>query len=129
MYKRYQDVLDLVQLIDTTKDADNSVILNEICEYFHQHFANPNDMYSQVGNETCKRLCADVRSLLMSTGRDRAVEFKTKLFSMPPEFAALVWPIAVMRYILRDLNITVNPRKCAGMKLFFDAYGFIILRS
>jgi hypothetical protein len=126
MYKRYQDVLDLVAMIDTTKGADNHLIVNEICEYFHQNFADPTIMYANIHSDTFKRLCSDVKDILM---HPCSLRFASMVKAIPPEFAALVWPVAVMRYILRDLNVNVNPNKIGGFRLFFNMYGRIILSA
>lgn len=124
MYKRYQDVLDLVQLIDTTKGADNHAIVSEICEYFHQNFADPTVMYANHESDTFHRLCDDVNKMLKYPSN---AMFELMVKSIPPAFASLVFPIAVMRYILRDLKVDINPKKCTGFRLFFEAYGVIIL--
>lgn len=124
MYKRYQDVLDLVQLIDTSNGAEHTQIINEICEYFHQNFADPTVMYSSIGCETFNRLAKDVREVLMHPSDSR---FQSMVKSIPPAFAALIFPVAVMRYILRDLKANFNCSKCAGFRLFYDMYGAIVL--
>lgn len=123
MYKRYQDVLDLVKLIDTTKGADNHIIVGDIIEYFHQNFADPTVMYANHESDTFHRLCDDVRQMLKYPSNPN---FESMIYSIPPAFAALIFPIAVMRYILRDLNININPQKC-HFKLFYEMYGELVL--
>ncbi len=54
-------------------------------------------------------------------------EFVAKLESLPPYFSEIVFPIAVGRYLLRDLYLPIQHRDLKTFSEFHNRYGRIIL--
>ncbi len=48
---------------------------------------------------------------------------------VPPVIIDAVWPIAVMKLLLRDYALPLNHRKLTSFKMFHDRYGKFILEA
>jgi len=59
--------------------------------------------------------------------RMKADELTAKLESLPPYFTESVFPVAVGRYLIRELAIPFNHRKSQTFKEFHRMYGRMIL--
>jgi hypothetical protein len=65
----------------------------------------------------------DCREML----RMKQEEFVAKLESLPPHFQEYLFPVAVARYMLRELAMPINHRKSTQFREFHRRYGNMIL--
>jgi hypothetical protein len=53
----------------------------------------------------------------------------SKLESLPPYFTEAIFPVAVARYMLRDLSVPLAHRKSITFTEFYHRYGRMVLRD
>jgi len=54
-------------------------------------------------------------------------ELQAKLATLPPFFTEMVFPVAVARYLLRDLKLNVSPSQLSTFNEFHLRYGAMII--
>ncbi len=102
-------------------------------EYIHANWAEPNSAMKKGGDQVYNYQpistpggigeIYDCRLML----RMSADEFEAKLSSLPPYFSEVIFPIAVARYMIRDLRLMIDHRKSKMFMDFHRRYGRIIL--
>jgi hypothetical protein len=111
---------------------------DHLFEYIHSRWARPAsaDLVKETGwswyTKDTKGWTAeqvnemlDCRAMLDMNSAD----LEEKLESLPPYFREEIFPVAVGRYLLRDLRIPMNHRKTKTFTEFHHRYGAMILAS
>jgi len=127
-YAKYVHVLDLVNSIPNGLGVDDaSAMWDRIYHYIHEHFPAP-ESYAMSGSsgkpteimvEEAKR-CYEI--LLLSKE-----VLEEKLEKIPPEICEIVFPVAVARYLLRDLKMQFDHKFSTTFREFYNRYCFMIL--
>lgn len=112
----------------TTEDA--CAAFDHLFEYLHKRWAEPMSAMDAADpriqiTAASKHEVLDCAELLVM----KEAEFIAKLESLPPYFAEHIFPVAVARYMLRDLAMPINHRKCSQFKEFHRRYGPMILMA
>jgi hypothetical protein len=63
-----------------------------------------------------------VVKILYWSSSENLKSYEEALRSLPPEFAEIIFPVAVVRFILRDQNMPLNHRRLKEFKPFCDRY-------
>ena len=105
---------------------------DHIFAYIHANWAAPDTAiapgtairdYPRIDTDEGKIAVFDCNAMLMMPHE----EFVAKLELLPPYFSEVVFPIAVGRYMLRDLALAINHRTLTTFTEFHNRYGAIIL--
>ena len=97
-------------------------------EYIHANWTPPammtGDIWQQPRTDEQKVEVYDCRQLLSYTTME---ELEERLASLPPYYSEAIFPIAVGRYLLRNLALPINHRALKTFKEFHERYGSTIL--
>jgi len=108
-------------------DDEAIVVWDHLFEYIHANWDVPSTMamtwWAQRKSDEQKVELYDCRKMLEMGPED----LETRLESLPPYFTESIFPVAVARYLLRDLWIPLNHRKTVTFKEFHNRYGSMIL--
>ena len=93
--------------------------------YIHEHWAKPQTASNKGSRWTATEMdeIVDCRKMLEMDHK----ELEEKLETLPPYFREEIFPVAVGRYLLRDLAIPFNHRVSRTFKEFYNRYGNMIL--
>lgn len=113
------------RLPSVTEDQANTA-WDILFDYIHAHWQKPlssGDRLNITRTVAMQTEGFDCRAMLMMNTK----EFQEKLATLPPYFTEVVFPIAVARYLLRELCLPLHHRKIRTFKEFHDRYGYMIL--
>lgn len=97
---------------------------DHLFSYIHDHWAKPMSA-SIIGRETSVHMAEYVDcQTMLRMGHDELV---AKLESLPPYFREEIFPVAVARYLLRDMCLPINHRLSTTFAVFHTRYGNMIL--
>lgn len=108
-----------------TKDEANTA-WDILFDYIHRHWETPLSYGNRYGRSASAAEQAEVLDCQAMLDMDTK-NLEEKLATLPPYFTEVVFPVAVARYILRDLQMPFNHRNCRTFKEFHDRYGYMIL--
>ena len=94
--------------------------------YIHAHFPVPLTScapYDAQFTVAEKNEVLDCREMLQMN----ATEFMDKLATLPPYFTDVIFPVAIGRYMIRDLAMPINHRKLTTFQEFHKRYSTMIL--
>lgn len=116
------------KVVMTSKQAVDS--FDHLFHYIHTNFREPATAIPEVGpgphvlkTVADRHEYIDCRELLVME-RD---EFAAKLESLPPYFLEHTFPVAVARYMLRELAMPIDHRISTQFPEFYRRYGNMIL--
>ena len=128
-FTKHIHVLHLLSTIPVGKDACTAeeavAAWDHMFDYIHNHWAKPLTAAGQVNAFTAGEMSEVVgcRELLQMS----AEEITEKLSTRPPYFTESLFPVAVARYMLRELAIPLNHRLITTFSEFRSRYGRMIL--
>lgn len=107
---------------------------DHLFHYIHENWAEPETAFKDIGStwgefktepnyQQCQIDVGQCTEML----RMPAAEFVPKLESLPPFFSEVIFPVAVGRYLLREMCIPLDHRESATFREFHRRYAFIIL--
>ncbi len=99
---------------------------DHLFEYIHHNW----DVPSSASATWWHQQSGDVRAELVDCRKMLEMgmeELEVRLESLPPYFTEAIFPVAVARYLLRDLAIPMDHRRTKTFKEFHDRYGRMIL--
>lgn len=108
-----------------TREQANAVF-DHLFAYIHVNWAAPStatgDHWTQLSGDARAEL-VDCKDMLQMG----PAEIEAKLETLPPYFTEAVFPVAVARFLLRELALPINHRELTTFKEFHNRYGFMIL--
>lgn len=147
---RYGDgTTRLLHIWDGIMTGDQAVeTMDQLLEYMHANFEAPptanlnyvsgttwteerradeNRRYAIYQSEDMKKYRDEIEHILTKGGLNQ--EFLGYLETLPPYYSEVAFPVAVIRYMLRDLQMPINHRKSKHFSEFHNRYGMLILES
>jgi hypothetical protein len=101
-------------------------VWDHIFTYIHANWASPAAAAATAGHGFSGDQRAEVFDC-KETLRMSAAEIEARLETLPPYFTESVFPVAVARFLLRELAIPLNHRDTVTFREFHDRYGTMIL--
>ena len=130
-FTKHIHVLHLLSTIPASNGSESPVSVKDATDafdhlfsYIHSHWASPvscgiwGDVTSVVKQEFI-----DCRTMLDMNHED----LTAKLETLPPYFREEIFPVAVARYMLRDLRLKFDRRWSRTFDEFHNRYGRMIL--
>ena len=146
LFAKYIHVLHLLSTIPAPSAEDRARYRNtgitsdeatqawdHLFTYIHERWAAPATAFPRLGKRDYDRKTTaemmkerlDCKAML-AMSRDELV---AHLATLPPYFTEEVFPVAVARYLLRDLRLNFFHRKATTFTEFHRRYGDMILSS
>lgn len=129
MHEKYIHALQLMDDTIASKDVDDLMHSNcDLCfNYIYLNFAEPNTSAANdvVSVEDRKRDLDLCRPLI--DGTYKTGEMEDVLRRIPPILLDEVWPVAILRFMLRDQRLRIDHRKLKIFKEFYNRYSVMIL--
>lgn len=104
---------------------------DHIFSYIHSHWADPETASVPcTWPEEPERFTVSERAEIMDCRKMLnmgGAELEEHLATLPPYFGESLFPVAVARYLLRDLCINFDHRKSATFKEFHRRYGTMVM--
>jgi hypothetical protein len=131
-YGKFTHVLALLATIPVKMTGETAIqAIDHMLEYMHAHFAPPSHigegrgMYEGYMPEEMRIHAKKCSEML----RSRETPFVDLLETIPPHFSEVLFPICVMRYMLRELSMPFNHRESLYFAEFHRRYGALILAN
>jgi hypothetical protein len=128
MYEKYVDALKLMDAtIAANKDEDRKGVSekwDELYTFIHANFIVPDSAKGGFEFKAEYDLC---RPLIDGTFAAPSAELEEQIRKIPPVILEVVWPVAIARYLLRDVRIVWDHRKSSTFTEFHHRYGNMIL--
>lgn len=125
----YAKHIYVLHLLSTVPRAPGTITPEQAVEcwdflfdYIHTNWSRPTRVNSGEADLLRKEARACREMLIMN-----ANEIQAKLETLPPYFAEFLFPVAVGRYLLRELRLPVDHRKLRTYMEFCNRYGRMIL--
>lgn len=106
---------------DISTDLHSAV--DSLFEYLHTNFAIPENTA-----EDCLA-CSHVLGRFKINNEYLPMASIEDFRKIPPTVIETVWPIAAMRFILRDYGMNINHRKLTQFKTFHERYGRLVIQD
>lgn len=116
---KYAKHIHVLELLATSHTRDEA--FDHMFTYIHANWAEP----SSFTDTEFKGNVFDCSEMLVMP---REV-FEAKLEALPPYFSEVLFPIAVARYMLRELALPFYPMESNTFGEFYRRYGGIILST
>lgn len=114
-------------------DAEGMACFDHIFYYIFEHWAKPE---TAIADNACidfgARHTASEQTEIMDCGAMLKMDTKElvgRLALLPPYFSESVFPVAVARYLLRDLRLPFTPRGSTTFREFHNRYGTMVLKG
>ena len=134
-YAKHIHVLSLLATVPAGKmtEQDATDAFDHLLYYMHKHWGAP--LSAMTDNEITNGLpplsvtaSTEARGINALLHID-TVKFVEYLESLPPVFSEAEFPVAVARYMLRELQMPINHRLSKEFKTFYHRYGRAILEN
>lgn len=136
-YAKHIHVLSLIATIPARSPCrrmtceEANAAFDHMFGYIHEHWAKPLTAMTENGL-TCHVVKTvanqhefdDCRKLLKATS---TAEIIAQLETLPPHYAEHIFPVAVARYMVRDLGMPIDHYRCRTFQEFHNRYGAMIL--
>lgn len=106
--------------------ADANATWDHLFEYIHHNWDIPSTAAMSWWTQTSGDCQAEIFDCRVMLEMDPD-ELEAKLESLPPYFTESIFPVAVARYLLRDLALPFNHRQTTTFTEFHNRYGKMIL--
>ena len=133
-FTKHIHVLHLLSTIPATDTSGRSPVsvkdatdaFDHLFSYIHAHWVKPmSSGYMAAPTAVEKQEFIDCRTMLDMNHE----ELTAKLETLPPYFREEIFPVAIARYMLRDLRLKVDHRWSSVFMEFHSRYGNMILSS
>lgn len=118
-YQKYLDALVIFDSCVMWNEKNQLDVLNKSVDRLLAHFREKFQIPA-AGDEEAMILTKD---LLSDEGHTKYADFR----SIPPVIGEKVWPILIMKVMLRDYRLRINLMKLKEFKWFHETYGSFIL--
>ena len=130
-YAKHIHVLHLLSTIPVGRGAMTGEqacqVFDHMLDYLHTYWAKPISAGTGMHmGEICAGEMSSAKACNIMLHMD-AEELTSKLECLPPYFGEVLFPIAVARYMMRELAMPIDHRKCKNFKEFHVRYGAIII--
>ena len=102
---------------------------DHLFHYIHTHWASPLTAAETRELEWKNRFTVGEKEEIVDCQRMLEMstkELEEKLATLPPYFTESLFPVAIARYLLRDLCLPINHRGCKTFAEFHSRYGTMI---
>ena len=125
-FTKHIHVLHLLSEIPTRELTHSEAVASwdHLFHYIHNHWAKPLTSEKNFGLEGNQEIL-DCRSMLNMSSN----ELVAKLSTLPPYFTESIFPIAVARFLLRDMRLPLRSRDTTTFKEFCSRYSTAVLSA
>lgn len=132
MYENYFDALGLLDkfLAVATPEANTPAAheaYDDLFVFIYDNFAIPESAFRAPALTAEHPEHAAAKPIYDKTYPGCSAEFEAALRSIPPVFPETVWPVAVLRFIMRDKELSLNHRELKTFTTMRDRYWNIMM--